>query len=725
MSSPISESARARRQAMPASNPLAAPRRRDLAWLGLTLLAVAAVYWPPRIGAGQAQLAIDFTTLHARRLAFARDALFGPAHALPAWYPAEAMGTPFWSNLQNFPFLPTRLALLPFDPLAPYTYGAAVIVAAMLAALCTFGFARRLGLRPLAAATAGWTFAASGFFASRVAAGHLPLLELYFALPALLWAVEALAQDWENEKAGRLPAAALALTCTCIALGGHPQLPAYALAAALAYGVWRVGLRRAARIAAQMALGIGMAGFALVPMAKLIARSTRVLALAPAKNDLALPVERLPALLLPWIDGAAAPLTRSVDAPFTGAGAAVFWDTNGYAGMAPWLALAALAAIALRRGRSASPHASRPVLFLVALGLAALVLALPWLQQLTARLSVTLLRSPARLLYLTGFALALAFGFAVHWLLDRARTRFAAGLVGAVLALHGLDLGRHTREYLLAIPTLRDADLAPVTRLLAQAGKQRVAVDHALPLESNRRSDDVGFFDSIVLARPYRAMLDLASAPEDLNLQALDGSSLPLRALQALGASLVVTTRPRNDLAPLARAGPIAGYAVPAAATRATFFPLSRVRFAAVGTIHRSLRDPGADVLETAWIPTEAPPQPRDLVGEAGAGPNPRCERPAPDRILCATSAPGDGYLRLLESFDPGWSATVDGAPIEPVAESDAWLAVALGPGDHEVEFQFRTPGAAAGLWLSILSFVGMLLVVWRVGLPPKKTTAS
>lgn len=689
------------------------------------LLAVAAVYWPPRIGAGQAQLAIDFTTLHARRLAFAREALFGPAHALPAWYPAEAMGTPFWSNVQNFPFLPTRLALLPFDPLAPYTYGAAVVLAAMLAASCTFGFARKLGLRALAAAAAGWTFAASGFFASRVAAGHLPLLEVYFALPALLWAVEALAQDWEKEKPARLRVAALALTCTCIALGGHPQLPAYALAAALAYGVWRAGLRRAARIAAVMALGIGMAGFALVPMAKLIARSTRVLDLARAANDLALPVERVPALLLPWIDGAAAPLARSLDAPFTGAGAAVFWDTNGYAGVAPWLAVAALAALALRCGRRAWPNAWGAVLFLVALGLAALVLALPWFQQLTARLPVTLLRSPARLLYLTGFSLALAFGFAVHWLWDHARTRFTAGLIWAGLALHGFDLGRHGREYLLAIPTLREADLGPVTPLLAQAGEQRVAVDHALPIESNRRSDDIGFFDSIVLARPYRTMLDLAGAPEELNLQALDGSSLPLRALQAVGASLVVTTRSRNDLEPLARAGPIAAYAVPATAARATFFSLPRVRFATARSIHWSLRDPGADVLTTAWIPTEIPPRVGDFAGEAGPDPSPRCERPAPDRITCGITTPRDGYLRLLESFDPGWNATVDGAPVELVAESDAWLAVALQPGDHEIGFQFRTPGTAAGAWVSILSFAGMLLMAWRAGFPPTRTPVS
>jgi len=80
-------------------------------------LAVVAVYWPPPAEPSSVQVALDYWQLHARRMEFVRDALFAERPALPAWYPRELLGTPFWSNVQNFPFIPTRLlVLLTMDP---------------------------------------------------------------------------------------------------------------------------------------------------------------------------------------------------------------------------------------------------------------------------------------------------------------------------------------------------------------------------------------------------------------------------------------------------------------------------------------------------------------------------------------------------------------------------------------------------------------------------------
>src|SRR5436189_6156001 len=70
-------------------------------------LAVIAVYWSPSIP-DSVQTGLDYWQLHSRRMQYARDALFGPGHTLPAWYSRELLGTPFWSNIQNFPFIPTR-----------------------------------------------------------------------------------------------------------------------------------------------------------------------------------------------------------------------------------------------------------------------------------------------------------------------------------------------------------------------------------------------------------------------------------------------------------------------------------------------------------------------------------------------------------------------------------------------------------------------------------------
>ena len=54
-------------------------------------LAVIAVYWPPPADADSVQLGLDYWQLHSRRMHFAREAIFGPAQMLPAWYPRELL----------------------------------------------------------------------------------------------------------------------------------------------------------------------------------------------------------------------------------------------------------------------------------------------------------------------------------------------------------------------------------------------------------------------------------------------------------------------------------------------------------------------------------------------------------------------------------------------------------------------------------------------------------
>src|SRR3954447_21119625 len=148
-------------------------RRRSVLAAVIMCLAVAVVYVPLRSDpSNNFQSGGDFLFLHARRIALARENLFQHGF-LPAWYPREFMGTPFWSNIQNFPFIPTRLILLPLEPQYIFTVGS--ILSAVLAALFTFLFARAVNVTRIGAAAAGWTFACSGFYAARVAPGALPL----------------------------------------------------------------------------------------------------------------------------------------------------------------------------------------------------------------------------------------------------------------------------------------------------------------------------------------------------------------------------------------------------------------------------------------------------------------------------------------------------------------------------------------------------------------------
>jgi hypothetical protein len=318
-------------------------------------------------------------------------------------------------------------------------------------------------------------------------------------------------------------------------------------------------------------------------------------------------------------------------------------------------------------------------------------------------------------LYLTTFSLALGMGAALDAYLRRSsnpgrRLWFA----GVIVALHVVDLSAHARPFIRTRSPALSVMPSAESLISERLGEARVAIDYNLALDFNRRFDDVGFMDSIMLARPYRALLRLSGAPEDANLQALQGSALPARALSNLGVQYVVTRRVRRDL-PLALSDPYHVYLVPFSTRRASFFPQHRIQFLdEVDMIERL----GADDFHLAkelMLPVEA----RTEIDASGKPMEPAGEleleyaRPGPDRIELRVDAPGPGIIRVLESWDPGWSASVDGVR-SPVLRADSFaLAVAVDPGEHRVVLDFETPGAQTGVILSLSSLSLLLGLLW------------
>ena len=687
-----------------------AGRVRSALAVAVMLLAVVAIYCPPELLSGESMLyGMDFWSLHLRRLTFAREHLALLGSTLPAWYPRELFGAPFWSNLQSFPWIPTRLLLLAFEPCDAYAIG--VNLAAGLAALFTYLYGRRLGWGPAAAALAGWTFAAAGFFAARVTVGHLPNLEGYPALPLLLWLGDRVLRDAAG--AGRL--AALAAATACVVVAGHPQLPAYAVASALVYLLWVGPRRRARQGAAAMVLGAAATLVVWWPMLGLIGRSTRVLPLATAENDLALPYSRLGAFFLPWKDGWPDAVQRAPAEAFSGfPNDAWFWDTVVYVGILPWLAvLGLLVAVVLRRrwpSRRASFHAC--------LGIGSLLLALPLAREFTALVPGTYLRSPARLVYLTSFALSLGAGAALEaWLrAERPRAAPLRALAAAlVVALHVADLSAHDRHFIRLRPPLFDFPAAE-SWIAREVGSGRVAIDYNLSLSFNRRFDDAGIFDSLLLARPYRALIALSGWRPDTNVQSFSASSLPAHALADLGVRFVVTRgNPRGLERLLGGRYPL--YRVPNPGPRAAFFPIQRVEFMDEEHALTRLGQRGRSLRDTLVLAPTA----RSLLPAAGANSTSsreapsevEYERPDSDRISLRLEAPGSGFVRVLESWDPGWTASLDGEPV-PVLLADTFaLAIAVGPGEHHLELRYATPGARTGAVGSLLS---VILLAWLLG---------
>jgi hypothetical protein len=679
-------------------------RWRTYACLLAMIVLTEAVYMRPSILSGRMAMAgSDYVQLHQARLAFAQEGIFGPRHTLPAWYPHELLGSPFAANLQSFPWIPTRLLLVAlFSPETAYAPG--VWMAALLAALFTFLYCRRAGLSDVASAAAGWTFACAGFFASRVMAGHLPLLEAYPALPLLLWLSDR-ALDPARAPRHRWDLLCLALATTCVVLAGHPQIPAYAVGAAMLYAVWcgRGWLR--ARLVAALALGASLAMIAWWPMLLLIGKSTRILDLSRPDNDIAFPYRRVLALLVPGIDGWPAGFGRRVFHGYPNG--AYLFDTASYIGLAPIAAAAALLVVCLMRKRRPESR----FLFLALLGTAAFLGSLPLMDFVRDLSPAVILRSPARLFYLTTFSLAVALGAATEAVLAlRTRTRLAYAAVAVGLGLHFFDLAGFSHPFIIPIP-LEGALGTQDATLGASVKDGRLATDFVI-WSSRRRFDDIGTFDSLILARPYRALLDLSGAPRGTNLQIVNGAELPEPALRAGATVLVLTPKLRPDLQFLAKRGDLNLYSVSDPAPRAAFYGPQSIKFLPEDAIPEALR---THVFETDLI--LLPAVSRYALGRPGGGSasgTVTYRRPSSDEIQLAVSATGAGFVNVVESYDPGWSAEVDGQPVPIFAANAFTLAAPVSAGRHTVRFVYQTPGRQAGALLSFLAAGLLALLIWR-----------
>jgi hypothetical protein len=559
----------------------------------------------------------------------------------------------------------------------------------------------------LAAAAAGFTFAASGFFASRVMAGHLPLLEAYPALPLLLWLSHAVGTTPPNAVRRWLLALGSATACVCLA--GHPQLPFYAVVTAMAWLTWKGGRRRLAGLSA-VALGALATLFVWWPMLLLILRSARILPLDLPLNDVPFLIERLPALWNPWRDGFPPAVVREPLAPFRGfSNDAIFWETTSYVGLFPWLAAAGLA-VAVLTGRR------KPVSMAWFLGLASLacvILSLGPVQAVFSWIPGTLFRSPARLWYVPVLALSLAAGAG----LDAVARRAGPVAAIALLLLHGADLVAHARPFVRATipPEPRPQIEALLTREL---GEQRVALDYNLPIVATRRFDDVGFFSAIQLASSYRTLAALSRAPERANFQYLSGArELPAAALANAGVRFVGTLSTRRDLPLRLTEGGVNLYEVPAPVARALFFPAGAVRYWSEPEMAERLRDPRFRLDEQMLLPLERiGPEP---VASESVSPTPLVwRRDSRGGIEIDVVAETDGYVRLLDSYDEGWTVSLDGEPVGAQRADGFLLAAPVPAGSHRLRFVYRTPGVTAGALMSLAVLVSAFALARRY-LPP------
>jgi membrane protein YfhO len=140
----------------------------------------------------------------------------------------------------------------------------------------------------------------------------------------------------------------------------------------------------------------------------------------------------------------------------------------------------------------------------------------------------------------------------------------------------------------------------------------------------------------------------------------------------------------------------------------------------------RAGADPGA-VLDAVLDPAFDPRREVVLGAPQAAGP----ATPSPDDVrVVSRSLSGleveallaaPGVLVVLEAFDTGWRATVDGAEAEVLRANGLFRAVRLSAGRHRVAFAYRPRSAATGAALTLLGLAaaagglgGRAVAAWR-----------
>jgi hypothetical protein len=121
------------------------------------------------------------------------------------------------------------------------------------------------------------------------------------------------------------------------------------------------------------------------------------------------------------------------------------------------------------------------------------------------------------------------------------------------------------------------------------------------------------------------------------------------------------------------------------------------------------LLDPGFDAHEELLLPSGSPrPAPPGFTGSA------RVLKEQADRVRIEVDLSSGGYVVVVDTFDPGWRASVDGQPVALLRANVAFRAVAVPAGQHIVEMVYRPPLTEAGLVLGGLTLLAILALLVR-----------
>ena len=199
----------------------------------------------------------------------------------------------------------------------------------------------------------------------------------------------------------------------------------------------------------------------------------------------------------------------------------------------------------------------------------------------------------------------------------------------------------------------------------------------------------------------------LLSEMSDL-LLLVEGTAAHLRLLQlgAVADVVALHTEGLQALRPVVTADalmnePVRVFEVPDFRPRA--YAVGGVRIADGGSALRLLLDAQFDPRREVVLPAGSP-APGDP-GFRGAVP---ITHLGTDRMALDVDLSAPGYVVVVDAFDPGWRARVDGREADVLRANVAFRAVAVGAGRHAIELRYRPRALVTGLAITAFSVLAL-----------------
>jgi len=314
-------------------------------------------------------------------------------------------------------------------------------------------------------------------------------------------------------------------------------------------------------------------------------------------------------------------------------------------------------------------------------------------------------------LRLNGLFLLAGFGLAWGAAWGVARHRFGVWTLAAVLAFGIMDLWRVDARYL----RVQDADAAlaadPVIETLhenAGPGARVWAPSLAGPTP-NYRPNELAYYGVTsasglqkFLLRPYARLVGGITPDEGLLRNPVVRELLHVRYLIMPGA--------QESAESIAEAGGRHLYEFPSELPYAYFPAAIEMVGDTAAAVARTLEvaDPAQLTIVEDRAGGKAP-----VAGQGSAS----LVRYEPDRVVLEVVADRAGLLAVSEIHHERWKAFLDGEEAVVWRVNTAFRGVEVASGRHELVFEYRSPPFSLGVWVSLLTILGLttsILISWR-----------